>query len=167
MGFYEQTGTLILGTRLKRLSERFLSEVSKIYEKLEIDFEPSWFPMVFLIYKKGSLTITEISNELNVSQPAASQLVSILNKKDFFILIPDKEDKRKKHVNFSENGLIIIKQLIPVWETLEKKMFEIICSGENDIHLIDSFNELEKKLNSVSISDLVISKLKIDIKGVK
>ena len=63
MGFYEETGILILGTRLKRLSERFLSEVGKIYEKLELDFEAAWFPVFFLIHKKGPLSITEIAEK--------------------------------------------------------------------------------------------------------
>ncbi len=163
MGFYEETGTLIFGTRLKRLSEKFLSEVGIIYERLGFSFEPAWFPMVFLIYKKGPLTITEISTELKVSQPAASQLVSVLCSKNYFNLLPDKHDKRKKLVNFSEYGQLMINKLIPIWEILENKMFDIICDDGNCVHLIESFNELEKKLSAVSLSDSVINKLKIDI----
>ena len=160
MGFYEDTGILILGTRLKRLSERFLSEVGKIYEKLQIDFEPAWFPMVFLIHKKGPLSITEMAEELNVSQPAASQLVSLLNKKGYLILTSDKDDKRRKIVSFSQEGEIIIKQLIPIWETLEKSMFEIFNEEEEGFHVVDSFNQLECKLNRFSFGDSVINKLK-------
>ncbi|MDA3810782.1 MAG: MarR family transcriptional regulator [Spirochaetaceae bacterium] len=159
MGFYEETGILILGSRLKRLSERFLSEVGKIYEKLNINFEPAWFPMVFLIHKKGPLSVTVISEELNVSQPAASQLVSTLNKKGIFILVPDAKDKRKKMVHFSSEGKKIVKKLIPVWETLEKSMFEIFCENDEDFHVVDSFNQLEIKLNKINFSDTVINKL--------
>ncbi len=166
MGFYEDTGILILGTRLKRLSERFLSEVSKIYEELEINFEPAWFPLIFLIYKKGPLTITKISDELKVSQSAVSQLASGLKKKGFIVFVPDKEDKRKKLVDFSSNGSDVVKQLIPVWAVVEKNMLEIICEGKNNSHIIDGFDELEKKLNRVSLSDSVINKLKKDAEGV-
>jgi len=166
MGFYEDTGILILGTRLKRLSERFLSEVGKIYENLNIEFEPAWFPMVFLLYKKGPLSITAISDELKVSQPAASQLVSSLYKKGLLLLIPEKFDKRKKIVHFTEKGEETIKELLPIWEILENSMFEIICNEKEDIHIVDSFNQLESKLNRFSFSDSVINKLKKDSEGI-
>ena len=161
MGFYEDTGILILGTRLKRLSERFLSEVGKIYEKIDIDFEPAWFPMVFLLYKKGPLSITEISDELNFSQPAASQLVSLLLKKGLLLLNPEIHDRRRKIVHFSPEGEVIVRKLIPIWKTLEKSMMEIFTSDEDDLHVVESFNELERKLNSISFSDSVLDKLKI------
>jgi len=47
MNIYADAGLLILGTRMKRISDRFLSEVSKIYKERKIGFEPVWFP-VFL-----------------------------------------------------------------------------------------------------------------------
>lgn len=161
MGYYEETGFLILGTRLKRLSERFLSEVGKVYEKLEIDFEPAWFPMIFLIYKKGSLAITEISEELNVSQPAASQLVSMLYKKGYLLLTADEKDKRRKIVSFSPAGEDIVSELVPVWEMMEKSMYEIFSADEDGNHIVDSFNRLEKELNRISFGDSVLNKLKI------
>ena len=160
MGFYEDPGILILGTRLKRLSERFLSEVGKIYESLELDFEPAWFPVVFLIHKKGQLSITEISTELNFSQPAASQLVSLLNKKGIFQMDHDKNDKRRKIVSFTPEGEALLTQLIPIWETLEVIMQEMF--DEEEIHIVESFNQLESKLNRISIGDSVLNKVKIN-----
>jgi DNA-binding MarR family transcriptional regulator len=166
MGFYEETGILILGTRLKRLSEKFLSEVAKIYEELKIDFEPAWFPIIFLLYRRGPLSITKISEELKVSQPGASQLVSLLNKKGFLTFIADKDDKRRKIVTFSPEGQKMIRQLVPVWEVLEKSMFEIFNDGESEeSHVVDKFNQLEQKLNRISIGDSVLDKLKNDSEG--
>lgn len=160
MGFYEETGILILGTRLKRLSERFLSEVGKIYEKLEIDFEAAWFPVFFLIHKKKALSITDISEKLNISQPAVSQLISLLLKKGYVQIIVDSNDKRRKIVSFSPEGLALLAQLIPIWETLEQSMLEIF--EEEEVHIVESFNQLESKLNRISFGDSVLNKLKID-----
>lgn len=165
MGFYEDTGILILGTRLKRLSERFLSEVGKIYDELNIDFEPAWFPLFFLLYRRGPLTITEISDELKVSQPGASQIVSLLYKKGFLKLETDVEDKRRKIVTFSGEGQKAINQLIPIWETLENSMFEIFHGDDDVTHIVENFNQLEQRLNAFSIGDSVINKLKINAEG--
>lgn len=161
MGFYEDTGILILGTRLKRLSERFLSEVGKIYEKMDIVFEPAWFPLFFLLHKKGPLSITEISVELNVSQPAASQLVSLLCKKGMIQLTSDSDDRRRKICSFTPEGQRLLKKLIPVWETLESSMYEIFKAEDETVDIVDSFNQFEKKLSRISFGDSVLDKLKI------
>lgn len=162
MGFYEDTGILILGTRLKRLSEKFLSEVGKIYEKMDIVFEPAWFPLFFLLHRKGSLSITEISTELNVSQPAASQLVSLLSRKGMIELKPDRDDRRRKICSFTPEGQRLLKKLIPIWETLENSMFEIFKADGEGADIVESFNQFEKKLSRISFGDAVLEKLKID-----
>jgi len=161
MGFYEQTGILILGTRFRRLSEKFLSEISKIYKILNIDFEPTWFPIFYLLYKRNTISVTEISEELTVSQPAVSQLVSILIQKGFLRLINDKIDKRKKMVYFTSKGKDLLMKLIPIWETMEKSMFEIF-NDDADIHIVESFNELERKINRSCLCDSVINKLSME-----
>lgn len=161
MGFYEETGILILGTRMKRLSEKFLSEVGKIYEKMDIVFEPAWFPLFFLLYRKGALSVTDISNELNVSQPAASQIVSLLSRKGLISLDPDPDDRRRKIVEFTLEGKRLLKKLIPVWETMESSMYEIFNADDEWIDVIESFNQLEKKLNCTNLSQSVMNKLNI------
>lgn len=163
MGFYEDTGILILGTRLKRLSERFLSEVGKIYDKLEIDFEAAWFPAFFLIHKKGSISITEISENLKVSQPAVSQLISLLNRRGYVQLLADPHDKRRKIVSFSPQGLSLIDDLLPIWDTLQKNMLEIF--EDEEIPIVESFNQLESKLNRISFGDSVLNSLKKEKEG--
>jgi len=161
MGFYEETGILILGTRLKRLSERFLSEVGKMYERLDINFEPAWFPLFFLLHQRGSLSVTEIAEELNVSQPAASQLVSLLNRKGFIAVEPDCYDRRRKIVSFTTEGEELLEKLIPIWETLESSMYDIFRDEREGADVVSSFNQLEQKLNRISFGDSVLDKLKI------
>lgn len=162
MGFYEDTGILILGTRLKRLSEKFLSEVGKIYERLDISFEPAWFPLFFLLYRKGSLSVTEISEELNFSQPAASQIISLLNKRGMVHLDHDLEDRRRKIVTFTDSGRELLGKLVPIWKTLEKSMYEIFEDHEEGIDVVESFNQLERKLNGVNLGESVLDKLKLE-----
>ena len=64
MTFYRQTGELIFGTRLKRLSDRFLMDVARIYKTLDIPFVIGWFPLFYLLNEQGTLSVTEIAREL-------------------------------------------------------------------------------------------------------
>jgi hypothetical protein len=45
-------------------------------------------------------------------------------------------------------------------------MFEIFNDGESEeSHVVDKFNQLEQKLNRISIGDSVLDKLKNDSEG--
>ena len=63
MTFYRRTGELILGTRLRRLSERILADVSRVYREMSIPFETSWFPLFHLLHERGSLSVTEVARD--------------------------------------------------------------------------------------------------------
>ena len=81
MAFYRNAGELIFGTRLKRISERFLMDVSKVYKHLDIPFETGWFPIFYLLRERENLSVTEIARELEVTHSAISQAVTVLEKK--------------------------------------------------------------------------------------
>ena len=53
MSIYKKTGVLLFGTRLKRLSDKFLSDLSKIYKDEDIRFEAGWFPVFYLLDSHG------------------------------------------------------------------------------------------------------------------
>ena len=53
MNFYEELGYLVLGSRMRRLSEAFLSEINKTYQSAGISFDASWFPVFYLLSKKS------------------------------------------------------------------------------------------------------------------
>ncbi|MEJ2628142.1 MAG: helix-turn-helix domain-containing protein, partial [bacterium] len=74
--FYRRVGELILGTRLKRISDKFLTDVSKIYKKLNIPFEVSWFPIFYLLNEKGKLSVTDLARELEITHSAVSQMIN-------------------------------------------------------------------------------------------
>lgn len=78
MNLYQDRGYLVLGSRLRRLSESFLAEINRAYQNAGIDFDASWFPAFYLLSKKNQLSIKELSEQTGVSHPAASQLITNL-----------------------------------------------------------------------------------------
>lgn len=52
MDLIHELGELALATRLKRLSERLSSDVSKIYKESDVDFEAKWFLILSLLEKR-------------------------------------------------------------------------------------------------------------------
>jgi DNA-binding MarR family transcriptional regulator len=69
-----KAGRLALGTRIKLLAEKMLQDGSEIYKYLNIDFEPRFFAVFYLLKDYPSLSVTEIANHIGISQPAVTQI---------------------------------------------------------------------------------------------
>ncbi len=168
MSFYEEHGALIFGTRLKRLSEKFLQDVARIYKQLDIDFEPVWFPVFYLLNERGTVTMTEIAKELKISQPAVSQLVNSLKDKKYVEFTKASVDKRKILVCFTEAGALLTEKLVPVWQSLKRAMEELLNESQNSSTLLEGLNEVETRLDEKSILDRVLKDIdQFSTKGLK
>src|ERR1700759_3540993 len=128
MNFYESLGYLVLGSRLRRLSEAFLSEINKTYQAAGIEFDASWFPGFYLLSQNDSLSIQELSDTIGVSHPAASQLVTNLKSKKLLKPPTCADDGRRQLVQLTKAGHALLQKIMPVWEALSLTMEELITN---------------------------------------
>ncbi len=160
MDFYKQAGALILGTRLKRLSERILNDISLIYAKLSIDFEPSWFPVFFLLNKNKRMSISEIAKILGITHSAVSQMVNVLRKRKLVRFIKDNGDQRKKVLEFTPEGSQLTKELISVWFSLENSTQNMLNEGKHCSNLFNVLDEMENILQNKSLLPRVLENIR-------
>ncbi len=160
MAIFQVAEELILGTRMKRISERFLSDVSVIYRESGIDFEPSWFGVFFLLDRYKTLTVSEIASNLDITQSGASQIISILEKKHLVELHLDNSDKRKKSIIFTQDGFELLKKLKPIWKLMRSNMKAMMNEGESSKYLLDALSELEESFKNRSLAERVLDTLK-------
>src|SRR3954466_7040072 len=113
MNFYQSLGFLVFGSRLKRLSDAFLNDVSQVYKFHNISFDASWFPVFYILSQKTEVSIKEISGELNVSHSAISQLVSNLQQKGLIKSVISTKDARHKAVTFTSKGERLLQKIKP------------------------------------------------------
>jgi DNA-binding MarR family transcriptional regulator/predicted GNAT family acetyltransferase len=158
MTIYKNAGLLILGTRLKRISERFLSEVAKVYKEQKIEFEPAWFPILFLLDKKGPLSLTEIASELEVSHSAVSQMISQLQNKSIVEPISQQADARVKRIFFTLKGQSLLNQTHDIWKALAQTLDQILPKETQSLFL-DSLSNIEEKIASGFLSNHTLSLL--------
>lgn len=160
MDFYRHVGELIFGTRLKRLSEKFLFDVGKVYKSLDIDFEPSWFPIFYLLNKNREMSATEMAEELAITHQAVSQLVTILEKKKVIKILQDNNDKRKRLIVFTKKGLTLVDTVKPVWTCIEKAMQKLLGEGANSAYLLPALDEFEDSVKRQGIYSRIIEDIK-------
>lgn len=146
MNFYKAAGGLILGTRLKRLSDRFLQEVGQIYQELEIEFEPSWFPVFFLLREKGSLSMTDIAAAMDVSHSAISQMISSLRKRGLIQLVEDPQDARRKKVSLTQLGNNLLQKVRPIWHSMQLALPTLWDTEERQTQFLEELGALEERL---------------------
>jgi DNA-binding MarR family transcriptional regulator len=159
MNFYRDLGFLILGSRLKRLSEAFLSEINSVYQAQGIEFEASWFPVFYLLWHNGSLSIKELSAFTEVSHPAASQLVTNLKNRKLLKTTTCKEDGRRQLVELTQAGKDLLEKILPVWEAIKITMEEIADGDDEGGHFLPVITALENSFRSVDLAEKIGHKI--------
>ncbi len=151
MSFYQQSGALFFGSRLRRISEAFITDVNLVYKKHQIRFDAAWFPVFYMLSRNNTVSIRDISEELEVSHSAASQLISKLQEKGLIKSVPDKTDARKKMVSFTPKGQKLLAQVEPIWTALQKAMEELFKEGNSTSQLMQAIAETETAFRKNSI----------------
>ena len=151
MNFYQKLGPLVFGTRLKRLSDYFLSEVNHVYASRGIPFEASWFGIFYLLDNQTELSIFEIAEQLEVSHSAISQLVKSLTEKGLLTLQPSAHDGRKKVIHLSQKGKELLQKIKPIWAALDKSMSALLKQNE----VLEQIFQLENKFAEMPLSKLI------------
>lgn len=162
MNLYQNLGYLVLGSRLRRLSEVFLSEINKVYQQAGIDFDASWFPVFYLLSKNSSLSIKELSKKTGVSHPAASQLITNLKNKQLVTTATCTDDGRRQLVQLTDSGKALLERVIPVWSAVSRSMEELVA-GEPGCHdLLPAITALENTFRAVNLADRITGKLTLN-----
>ncbi|MFK7749996.1 MAG: GNAT family N-acetyltransferase [Kordia sp.] len=147
-----------LGSRLNRLSELMMKETQKVYDYYGIDFDPYLFPVFKIISLKNSTTNTEIKEVLDVTQPAITQTLNKLLKKDLIAIDSDEIDKRKKNISLSLKGEKLLIKMIPIWNVIHETIEDLTTFSSDN--LVAHLNQLENRFSEKSMSIRVIESIK-------
>lgn len=159
MDFYQNLGYLILGSRLRRLSEHYLSEINQVYLSKNIDFDASWFPVFYLLSQHQPISNQELADNMSVSHSAASQLINTLKKRKLVQTVRDKVDGRRLEIGLTEAGENLLKQLLPIWSAIEQTMLEKLCNDVEDIGLLNALTATEKVFQKEPLAQSIFKKI--------
>ncbi|MCH2196625.1 bifunctional helix-turn-helix transcriptional regulator/GNAT family N-acetyltransferase [Kordia sp.] len=147
-----------LGSRLNRMSDVMMKETQKVYTYYGIDFDPYLFPAFKIISLKNKTTNTEIRELLNVSQPAITQTLHKLLKKELININSDEIDKRKKIISLSDKGEKLLIKMIPIWNVIHETVEKLTTFPSEN--LVGHLSQLEDAFSEKSMSERVISNMK-------
>ena len=104
MGFFEKTGKMAIGSRLRMLTDKVTADASQIYQLYDVDIKPKWFPVFFVLSDGETKTITGIAKEIGHTHPSVSNIVKEMDAKGLIKEITDKTDKRRNVIVLSDKG---------------------------------------------------------------
>jgi DNA-binding MarR family transcriptional regulator/GNAT superfamily N-acetyltransferase len=107
MDFYARVGKMALGSRLRRLSELLTDQAAEVYSLYEVDIEPKWFPVFYVLSEGEEKSITQIAQEIGHSHPSVSTIVKEMVKKDIAMKAAGRKDGRENFVKLTDKGLVI------------------------------------------------------------
>lgn len=143
MNIIDESGILAISTRLQRLSEQLRKDGALFYKSYGIDFEPKWFPVIYTLYHKETLSVVEIANEIGYTHPSTISLLKELEKQKLIRSKKDKIDERKRLIQLTAKGQELIEQMKPVWDVMKQALSDI---ADNQNNLLQAINEAENKI---------------------
>ncbi|MFC3121216.1 bifunctional helix-turn-helix transcriptional regulator/GNAT family N-acetyltransferase [Agaribacter flavus] len=147
MDYFDEFGELGLGSRLKRLSDRLMTDANAVYQAFDLPIQPKWFSLLSLLRDKKRVSVVQASELLGLSQPALSQFCKQLLEVQLIELVPETKDARKKIMQLSSKGFVALENVQMVWGAVEKAAVDLSREEGNDFYqAVRSFeNSLKNK----------------------
>ena len=158
MNFFEQTGKVALGSRLRMLTDKVTEDGKQIYKMYDIDMQPKWFPVFYSLSKGEAKTITEIAKSIGHSHPSVSKMIGEMLKKGYVQEKKDQTDGRKNNVVLSDLGNKILEKLEDQLIDVNAAVDEITKQTQND--LWEAIGEWEFLLEQKNLLRRVMEKKK-------
>ncbi|WP_343531368.1 GNAT family N-acetyltransferase [Pedobacter sp.] len=109
--FFEKTGKMALGSRLRMLTSRFTDDATEIYKLYDLSLSPKWFPVFFTLTEQNEKTITEIAEEIGHSQPSVTKIIKEMTADGLVTSNLKSTDKRTNVVKLSKKGQLLSEKL--------------------------------------------------------
>jgi DNA-binding MarR family transcriptional regulator/N-acetylglutamate synthase-like GNAT family acetyltransferase len=158
MGFFDQTGTMALGSRLRILSERITDDAEKIYNLYDVGLRPKWFPVFYVLSLSDSKSVTEIAEEIGHTHPSVVRIVKEMSKAGVVTENKDKDDGRKNIIELTEKGKELALKITVQYQDVTNAIEEALRQTRHNIW--NAIEEMEYLLNQKSLFQRVLEQKK-------
>lgn len=130
--------------KVSQLIDEFYDRFYKEFKLTRVQFRTLYF-----LYLKGEegLTISDLSEKLNVAKPTTTNLVSRMESNGLVERISNKEDRRLVIILLTVKGEEIINKVLPSDEEFKLSILDFLTEEERD-RLGKLMNLIEKELKS-------------------
>lgn len=153
MDFFERTGKMAIGSRLRVMNEKLTRDAASIYELYGVDIKPKWFPVFYSLTDEQPKSVTAIAKEIGQSHPSVSTIVKEMIKSGLISEVNDKADRRCTLITLTEYGKKLSQELIAQLRDVERAVEQISSECNNDLWA--AIADWEKALDRKSMLERV------------
>ncbi|MGJ1430251.1 bifunctional helix-turn-helix transcriptional regulator/GNAT family N-acetyltransferase [Sphingobacterium spiritivorum] len=133
MEFFNKTGKMALGSRLRLLTAKVTEDAAKVYELYDMEFSPKWFPVFFMLAEEGEKTISEIASEIGHSQPSVTKIIREMGTAGLITDNLDSDDKRRNVVGLTEKGKELSEKIRVQCQDVEAAVESVMNEARHDL----------------------------------
>ncbi len=149
----DQLEELALASRMRRLSERLMKDVAQIYAEQDVEFKPRWFPVLYCLHDRGSMSVTGLAEALDLTHAAINQIVGEMGRHRLVNQRRDRRDERRRLASLSAAGRRLVPALEPIWDGVRRANAELVVDSGGD--LLGCLAAVERQLAEASMYDRV------------
>lgn len=145
MNFYDETGTMAIGSRLRMLTDLITSDAALVYKEYDIDMKPKRFPVLFVLAGDERKTITGIAKDIRQTHPSVSNIVHEMSAAGLIASMPG-TDKRSNILSLSDKGRLVAEQVLELCRDMDAAVKGITAESHYDLwQAIAEWEELLEK----------------------
>lgn len=117
-------------TMYRQIDELDLLFTKYFTELNEFELSYQQEQMLLLFKRQETWTTTEIATKMSISKSAVSQVLKVLEQRDFIAREKNPENLRESFIRLGPNGLAYSKQIDAIEERLAEEMFSVLEEDE-------------------------------------
>ncbi|MEL7269011.1 MAG: helix-turn-helix domain-containing protein [Bacteroidota bacterium] len=145
-----------LDSRLKRISDKMTHSLRAMYKKLDMDVEPSWYLVLFILDSVPNSSVMDISQRLKFTHQSIHVMTDKMVAKGYLIKTKDEHDKRKTVFNLTQKAKQNLPYFTEIWEAGKVATYELL---REDTSIMQHLETLESNLEQKSFGARIIEKL--------
>lgn len=153
MDFFDKTGKMAIGSRLRMLTDRITTDAAEIYQLYGVDIKPKWFPVLYALSEGDAKTVTAIAKEIGQTHPSVSNIVKEMMAGKLIKPVSDRTDKRRTTITLSARGKETCAKLAEACDDVTVAIEDVSSATRND--LWRAIGEWEEQLSQKSLLERV------------
>ena len=145
MDLMKDLGSLGLGSRLKRLSDKIMQDGIRVYRESGVDFEPRWFPLYQYLDRFGPSPVMDIARGLGISHPAVNQVAGQMVQARLIATYRDARDKRRRLLALTSEGRALKPVLTSLWSSISVAVNGVL--DESQVAFLQDLDAIEMALD--------------------
>jgi GNAT superfamily N-acetyltransferase/DNA-binding MarR family transcriptional regulator len=153
MDFYDLVGKVALGSRLRRLGDALMADAERIYQLYEVELDPRWFPVFYMLSVRQEATISELAESIGQTHPAVSQVVRMMVTAEVVQSEKSTTDARITKVQLTQKGRLMAARLELQCEDVQSAVNQMF--SETNSNLWSEIAAIEQELSTRNLYDRV------------